>query len=183
GQTPTSQLGGTESRGPHPDAVGPSAVQCSNVPPDRLVSAPRPIQLSGISVHPPANADTMHPIEGFSELIRSRTAFNTHSSELLVTTIQDINGNIRFEHRSGWYRTSWIGGRFRIVVSKVMAEKVAAVSETFFRDFESFCKPGPPRLYSCGWLWRYYPCHRTHGDSLERASVSARAGKKLLFPA
>jgi hypothetical protein len=54
---------------------------------------------------------------------------STHSSELLVKTIQDINDNIRFEHRSGWYRTSWIGERFRIVVSKVMAEKTYAAHQ------------------------------------------------------
>ena len=119
GQTPTSQLGGTETQGPHPGAGGPSAIQCSDVPPDRLVSAPQPIQLSG----------TEHPIEGFSELIRRRAVFSTHSSELLVTTIQGINGNIKFEHRSGWCRTSWIGGLFRIVVSQVMAEKVYAAHQ------------------------------------------------------
>ncbi|KAL2255423.1 hypothetical protein VTK26DRAFT_3416 [Humicola hyalothermophila] len=99
GQTLTSQLGGTESRGRHPGAVGPSAGQCSNVPPDQPVSAPRPSQLSGTSVQPLDNADTTHPIEGFSELIRY-TVLSTHSSERLVEKIQHINGNIRFEHRS-----------------------------------------------------------------------------------
>ena len=115
GQTPTSQLGGTESQDPHPGAGVPSAVQCPNVPPDQLVSATPPIQPSG-----------EHPIEEFSQLIRRRAIFSTHSSELLVKAIQRINGNIGFEHRSGWYRTSWIGGSFRIVVSQAMAEKTYA---------------------------------------------------------
>ncbi|AEO61009.1 hypothetical protein MYCTH_2316343, partial [Thermothelomyces thermophilus ATCC 42464] len=136
GQTLTSQLGSTESRGRHPGAVGPSAGQCSNVPPDQPVSAPRPSQLSGTSVQPLDNADTTHPIEGFSELIRY-TVLSTYSSERLVEKIQHINGNIRFEHRSDWYRTSWIGGLFRIAMTKKTAEENAAISETFFRDCES----------------------------------------------
>ncbi|KAK3903209.1 hypothetical protein C8A05DRAFT_14813 [Staphylotrichum tortipilum] len=122
GQTPTSQLGGTEPWRLHPVAGGPSAIQYPNVPPDRLVSAPQPMQPSG-------NADTEHPIEEFSELIRKRSVFCTHSSEILVTMIQGINGNIGFEHRSGWYRTSWIRGSFRIAVSRAMAEEVYAARQ------------------------------------------------------
>ncbi|KAK4096945.1 hypothetical protein N658DRAFT_435087 [Parathielavia hyrcaniae] len=113
-----------------PGAVGPSAVPCSNVPPDRLVSAHRPIQLSSISVcSSPADVDDQHPIEGFVGLIRERSIVSTHSGELLVSTIQDVNGDIGFEHQPGWYRTNWIGGCLRLVLSEAGARKLYGVSQ------------------------------------------------------
>lgn len=123
GQTPTSQLGGTEFQVPHPGAAGLSA----RVGPAERSSiaqpVPKPIQLGGTSVSPPANGDTRQTIEGFSDFLRKRAILSTHSSEPLVTTIQNINGTIGFEYQSGWYRTNWIGERFRIVLSRTVAEE------------------------------------------------------------
>jgi hypothetical protein len=107
----------------------PSAVQCSNVPPDRLVPATQPTQLSNTSVSLPANADTPHPIEVFSDFLRRGAIFSTHSSQLLAKTIQNVNGTIRFEYQLNRYRTNWIGELFRIVLSKERAEELYAARE------------------------------------------------------